>query len=149
VAAVALAIVLLAASACREANADTVVVRPHAGKPIEVTVEVAATPQARELGLMYRDRLAPDAGMLFVFPRSEPQSFWMKNTRISLDIVFIADDGRIVRIHRKTEPFSERGLPSGEPVRYVLEVEGGFSERAGLTEGDRVDLGRLASTPAR
>jgi uncharacterized membrane protein (UPF0127 family) len=111
-------------------------------------VEVAANPRARELGLMYRDALAPDSGMLFVFPKSSPQSFWMRNTRIPLDIVYVTDDGRIARIHRKTTPFSEAPLPSGEPVRFVLEVDGGAMEAHGIGEGDHIDLGRFASTPA-
>lgn len=124
-------------------------VRPRAGDPVSVAVEIAATPGARELGLMYRDGLAPDTGMLFVFPRREPQSFWMRNTKIPLDIFFVDDSGEIVRIHRRTTPFSEAPLPSDRPVRFVLEVEGGFAERHGVSEGDRVELGGLARTSAR
>jgi uncharacterized membrane protein (UPF0127 family) len=149
IAALALAVSLVAAPGCRASGAsDSVSVVPSAGQPVTVAVEIAATPQARELGLMYRDSLGPTSGMLFVFPAKAPQAFWMRNTRIPLDIMFIADDGRIVRIHRRTTPFSETGLPSGEPVRFVLEVEGGFSDEHGVQEGDRVDLGRLATTPA-
>lgn len=142
---VALALVL---ASCSRASAESVVVQPHSGAGIPVAVEIAATPQSRELGLMYRDSLAPDSGMLFVFPERAPQSFWMRNTKIPLDILFVDEDGRIVRIHRRTEPFSEKSLPSGAPIRFVLEVEGGFSERHGVTEGDRIDLGALAKTPS-
>ena len=144
-----LAALLVATAACRGDAGDGVVLHGRDGSTVRVAVEIAATPQARELGLMYRDALAADAGMLFVFPKSAPQSFWMRNTRIPLDIVYIAEDGRIVRIHRKTTPFSEAPLPSGEPVRFVLEVDGGYMDRHGVGEGDRVDLGRFAETPAR
>jgi uncharacterized membrane protein (UPF0127 family) len=146
--AAALLVVLIGASACSGAGRDTVTVVPKSGEPIDVSVELATTPQQRELGLMYRDSLGPTSGMLFVFPKKAHQSFWMRNTRIPHDIVYIEDDGRIARIHRKTTPYSEAGLPSGVPIRFVLEVEGGFSEKHGLTEGDRVDLGPLAATPS-
>lgn len=145
----ALALLAFLLASCARAGADSVVVQPHSGAGVPVAVEVAATPQSRELGLMYRDSLAPDAGMLFVFPSRAPQAFWMHNTKISLDIIFIDEDGRIVRIHRRTEPFSDKSLPSDAPIRFVLEVEGGFSERHGVSEGDRIELGALANTPSR
>jgi uncharacterized membrane protein (UPF0127 family) len=116
---------------------------------VQVAVELATTPDSRQLGLMYRTSLAPRSGMLFIFPRRTNQSFWMRNTKIPLDIMYIADDGRIVRIHERTVPFSEQGLPSGEPVRFVLEVPGGFSAEHGVRAGDRVELGTLATSPVR
>lgn len=117
--------------------------------PVPVAVELATTPAAREMGLMYRDALPAGAGMLFVFPEAALQSFWMRNTKIPLDIVYVADGGRIARIARQTTPFSERPIPSGEPVRFVLEVPGGFTEEHRVDEGDRVDLGDLANAPSR
>ena len=101
------------------------------------------------MGLMYRDALPDGSGMLFVFPEAAVQSFWMRNTKIPLDIVYVAADGRIARIARRTTPFSERPLPSGEPVRFVLEVPGGFTEQHRVDEGDRIDLGDLANLPSR
>ena len=86
--------------------------------------------------------------MLFIFPERAQQSFWMRNTKTPLDILYLADDGRIVRIHERTVPFSEQGLPSDEPVRFVLEVPGGFSAEHGVRAGDRVELGELAAHPA-
>jgi uncharacterized membrane protein (UPF0127 family) len=144
-----LAGLLASAAACRGDSGDAVVLHGRDGSTVRVAVEIAATPRAREIGLMYRDALATDSGMLFVFPKKSPQSFWMRNTRIPLDIVYLDDDGRIVRIHRKTEPFTDTPRPSGAPVRFVLEVDGGYMEQHGVGEGDRVELGRLKDTPAR
>jgi hypothetical protein len=101
-------------------------------------VELATTPEQRALGLMHRESLAPDAGMLFVFPRPRPVSFWMKDTLISLDMLFIEPDGRIGAIAERTTPLSEEPIPSGIPVRGVLEVPGGTVERLGIRVGDRV-----------
>jgi uncharacterized protein len=141
--------ILAVAGSCHGDGGNAVVLHPHDGEPVRIAVELATTPRAREVGLMYRDALPESSGMLFVFPTRRLQSFWMHNTRIPLDIAYIADDGRIVRIHRRTKPFSEEPLPSGAPVRFVLEVDGGFMERVGVGEGDRVELGSLADTPAR
>ena len=121
---------------------------PLGGAPIEVEVEVVATPALRQRGLMFRKELPGGTGMLFVFPQSQPLSFWMRNTLIPLDILYIEDGGRIVRIHENTEPLSEKGLPSGAPARFVLEVPGGWTAQVGIREGDRAELGTLADTPA-
>jgi uncharacterized membrane protein (UPF0127 family) len=146
-AAVAVGLTLLAS--CRSEARDRVVLEPKGGEPVPVAVELATTPDARQLGLMYREALAPGEGMLFIFPDVAPRSFWMQNTKIPLDILFIADDGRIVNIQERTTPFSTKGLPSSEPVRFVLEVPGGFADEHGVDAGDHVSLGSLAATPAR
>lgn len=137
------AVALLIAGAC--SGRPTVVVHPKDRPPVRVRVEVAATDEARRMGLMYRTTLEADQGMLFVFPGEQPREFWMKNTPLSLDIIFAASDGRIVRIHERTEPYSTAPLPSGAPARYVLEVPGGSCGRWGLRTGDRLDLGRLGT----
>ena len=148
-AAVAAVAVALAGSACRSrASGPTVTLVPRQGAPTTVTVEVVTTPQERERGLMYREELDPSSGMLFVFPATQNLSFWMRNTKIPLDILFIDDAGTIVRIHRRTRPFSETSLPSGRPARFALELVGGTADRIGIAEGDRVELGALATTPA-
>lgn len=148
--AVALATALVGAQACARDRAPRVVLHPGGDvPPVPVAVELATTPSAREMGLMYRDALPEGSGMLFVFPEPAVQAFWMRNTKIPLDILYVAGDGRIARIARNTTPFSERPLPSGEPVRFVLELPGGFTESHGIDEGDRVDLGELANTPSR
>ncbi|HVV93950.1 MAG TPA: DUF192 domain-containing protein [Hyphomicrobiales bacterium] len=101
-------------------------------------VEIAADEAARTQGLMYRRALAPDAGMLFVFDATAPVSFWMKNTYIPLDMVFIRADGVVHRVEANAEPLSERPIDSGAPVRYVLEIAGGRAAAIGLKRGDKV-----------
>ena len=101
-------------------------------------VELATTEAERERGLMFRRELPEGTGMLFDFRREQPVSFWMKNTYIPLDMMFIRADGRILRIAENTEPMSEREIPSGGPVRAVLEVIGGTAQKLGIAPGDRV-----------
>jgi uncharacterized protein len=101
-------------------------------------VELAATPQDRERGLMYRRELPEGQGMLFDFERDQEVSFWMKNTYIPLDMIFIRSDGRILRIAENTEPLSERLVPSRGAVQAVLEVIGGTTRKLGIAPGDRV-----------
>jgi len=102
------------------------------------TVEIADTEATREKGLMYRKELPEGRGMLFDFFRDQPVGFWMKNTLITLDMIFIRSDGRIVSIAENTEPLSERVIPAGAPVRAVLEVKGGTARRLGIQPGDQV-----------
>lgn len=105
----------------------------------EFQVELALTPAERSRGLMYRRSMPADHGMLFDFEREEMVSMWMRNTYISLDMLFIRTDGSIARIAQHTEPLSERTISSGEPVRFVLELNAGTSEQLGISAGDRVD----------
>ena len=101
-------------------------------------IEVADKPRERSQGLMYRRELAPDAGMLFDFEEQRPVSMWMKNTYISLDMLFIRRNGTIVNIAENTVPFSLQSIPSGAPVLAVLEVIGGTARRLGIRPGDRI-----------
>lgn len=101
-------------------------------------VEIARTAEQQSQGLMYRQRLAPDAGMLFLYAAPEQASFWMKNTYIPLDIIFVGPDGRIVRIAERTVPFSLEAIPSGGSVLAVLEVNGGTTARLKIKAGDRL-----------
>lgn len=101
-------------------------------------VEVARTARQHATGLMFRRRLAPDAGMLFLYRTSGPVTMWMKNTFIPLDMLFVAADGRIVRIAQRTVPHSIQTIPSGGPVISVLELNGGTAERLGIRTGDRI-----------
>jgi uncharacterized membrane protein (UPF0127 family) len=101
-------------------------------------VEIVSNDADRAKGLMYRKELPEGRGMLFDFQREQDIAMWMKNTYIPLDMIFITGDGRIRRIAENTEPLSERIIPSGGPVRGVLEVIGGTARRLGLAPGDRV-----------
>ena len=106
--------------------------------PEHFAVELATTPAQRELGLMYRQALPADAGMLFIYPDEESVAFWMKNTLIPLDMLFIGADGHIRRIAERAVPLSETPIPSVDPVMAVLEVNGGTVERLGIKQGDLV-----------
>jgi len=128
-------LVLLAACSRR----PQVLIRTPQGE-VAVAVEVAATPQARSQGLMYRKDLGANAGMLFVFPSETEQSFWMKNTPLPLDMIFIGSDRRIVGIIAEAKPFSLEARSVATPSRYVLEVHGGFCQRHAISPGDRVEL---------
>jgi hypothetical protein len=108
------------------------------GKRHGFKVEVASSPDERAQGLMFRRTLAPDAGMLFDFGRTEPVAMWMKNTLIPLDMLFIASDGAVVNIAQRTVPGSLTPIPSAKPVRFVLELAGGTTARLGIKPGDKV-----------
>jgi uncharacterized membrane protein (UPF0127 family) len=101
-------------------------------------VEFVDNDESRTRGLMFRKSLAPDRGMLFDFKTERPLAFWMKNTLIPLDMVFIRADGTIRSIARNTTPLSEAPVPSGGPVRAVLEIPGGRAAQLGILPGDRV-----------
>jgi hypothetical protein len=105
----------------------------------ELTVEVAATLESRRQGLMHREELPPNRGMLFVFADSEYRSFWMKDTSIPLSLAYIREDGIITGIY-ELEPFSLDSVESRAEVKYALEVNRGTFERLGVSAGDRVLL---------
>lgn len=107
-------------------------------------IELALTDYEIQTGLMYRNSMEEKEGMLFVFQDEAPHSFYMKNTLIALDILFIDNSLRIVNIHRNATPLSEAGIPSSGPVQYVLEINAGLSDRWGLSAGDRI---RYEKTP--
>jgi uncharacterized membrane protein (UPF0127 family) len=103
------------------------------------TVELATNDAERERGLMFRKELPEGRGMLFDFQHEQPVAFWMHNTYIPLDMIFIRGDGRILSIAENTKPLSDALVPSGGPVRAVLEVIGGTARKLGIAPGDRVE----------
>jgi hypothetical protein len=127
---------LLALSACSGEEASRAAIETRAGTAHGFSVELALTPEEQRQGLMHRRELAEDTGMLFFYPACARAAFWMKNTYIPLDMIFVAADGRIVRIARMTEPQSLDIHESGEPVNGVFEVNGGLTQRLGIEEGD-------------
>jgi len=109
------------------------------------TVEVADTDAARARGLMFRTELAPDHGMLFIHDREEPQAFWMRNTRIPLDILYFDRDRRLVSASLRTPPCSAGyncpSYPSRGPALFTLELNAGVAERLGVSTGDELVFG--------
>ena len=105
----------------------------------KINIEVAKTPDQEQQGLMYRRSMADSLGMLFVFDVEEQQSFWMKNTYIPLDIIYVSANKEIVSIAANCKPLSEESIPSNGLTKYVVEVNGGYAAEKGLKKGDKVD----------
>jgi uncharacterized membrane protein (UPF0127 family) len=103
-----------------------------------IVIEIADTPDEINKGMMYRTQLEADQGMLFLFESEEYQSFWMKNTKISLDIIFINSNYQIVHIAKHTIPYSKDPIPSMKPARYVLEVNAGYCDKHAINEQDYI-----------
>jgi uncharacterized protein len=104
---------------------------------------MAVTPEQRNRGLMFRQSLASDAGMLFDFEEERPVAFWMQNTFIPLDMIFIASDGTVRKVHANAVPHDTTSIPSEYPVRFVLEIPGGRAAEIGLEPGDRLEHPRV------
>ncbi|KZE35532.1 DUF192 domain-containing protein [Chelatococcus daeguensis] len=129
---------LASATAALAQSLENLTIRTASGSHA-FAVEVVRTPEERAIGLMNRRFLPADRGMLFDFGEAAPVSMWMKNTYISLDMLFIRADGTIARIAQRTEPLSTRIVPSGEPVLSVLELNAGTAARIGARPGDKVE----------
>jgi uncharacterized membrane protein (UPF0127 family) len=108
------------------------------GQKHRFTVEVASTSEQQTMGLMYRNKLAPDRGMIFPFESPRVASFWMRNTLIPLDMIFVRADGSIANIEANTVPYSEEWILSDGPVAAVLEIAGGRAAELGIKPGDKV-----------
>lgn len=121
-------------SAQSECSPDHIDIKNN-GAAVRFAVEVVDTPEGRSQGLMHRESMPMFSGMLFVYPREMPVAFWMRNTLIPLDMIFIDDDGNVINIHENAIPLDETSIPSTAPVKYVLEINGGLSERLKLTAG--------------
>jgi len=132
-----LIVVLLRPAQLAGATIETLEVASKSGVHA-FSVEVVDSDEERQKGLMFRKELPEGKGMLFDFKTEAPVSFWMKNTYVALDMIFIRGDGRIVSIAENTEPMSERMIPSAGPVRGVLEVVAGTARKLGIRPGDRV-----------
>lgn len=113
-----------------------------AGKAHRFTVEIARSEAEQAQGLMNRETLAPDRGMIFPYATPVMASFWMKNTLIPLDIIFVRENGTIARIEANTAPLSLEPVAAGEPVTLVLELAGGRAAELGITEGAKVEWPR-------
>jgi uncharacterized protein len=103
-----------------------------------IDIEKADNDMERQFGMMYRKSMPDTEGMLFLFDKAGPQSFWMRNTYISLDIMFVDAENRILNIHHNTRPQSDNSLPSTGDAQFVVEVPGGFSDKYGVKPGDKI-----------
>ncbi len=140
IAALVLALVALpAAAACRDGAAD---LRGEWGSA-RFAVELADTPERRAEGLMHRAQMPLSAGMLFLYPAPQPVSFWMRNTLISLDMIFMDATGRVSRVHHEAVPLDETPIHGGDAVQYVLEINGGLAARLGIDTGTEMRHPRL------
>ncbi|MBI5402202.1 MAG: DUF192 domain-containing protein [Ignavibacteriae bacterium] len=108
----------------------------------KIDIEIADNDAKTQQGLMYRKSMEENRGMLFIFPIAQEHSFWMKNTFISLDIIFSDKDKKIVKIHKSTTPQSTKSLPSGSPTLYVVEVIAGYTDKYRIAEGDMINFTR-------
>lgn len=105
-----------------------------------IDVEFAKNEMERSLGLMYRSSMDEHQGMWFIFPEEAPRSFYMRNTEISLDIIYLDKDKKVVSIAKNARPYDETSLPSEKPAMYVLEINGGLADKWGIDKDDRVEV---------
>ncbi|MGR7812226.1 DUF192 domain-containing protein [Lacinutrix undariae] len=119
----------------RKANSDSLIT--------SLDIEIADDDYQTQTGLMYRDHMDKKQGMLFIFPDERPRSFYMKNTRIPLDIIYINTNKKVVSIQKNARPFNETSLPSEGPTKYVLEINGGLADTWNIETGDTVDFSIL------
>ena len=130
---------LVFAPALHAAETISVTLETEAGR-VTVNAELADTPEERARGLMYRDDFGPGDAMLFTYETDSTLSFWMKNTPVSLDIIYFDAGGHWLNTHGATEPFSLEGLLSDGPAQYVLEISAGEASRLGIGEGTQLVL---------
>lgn len=126
-----------ASTARAQAGVETLTIVTASGE-YGFRVEIAKDEATRERGLMFRRFMGADRGMLFEFPTNEPVGFWMRNTYIPLDMLFIAPDGTVTRVAEDAQPLSETIIPSGGPCVGVLELNAGEAEKIGVKVGDKV-----------
>ncbi len=139
----------LLAFGCEKSKAAATLefVKDDGSRSPKIEAELAVSPGERSLGLMYRKSLAPQSGMLFIFPREEPRSFWMKNTYLELDLIFLDAELRVVSVIERALPLSEQGQESEKPAKYVLEVAGGSAAKWGIRPGAKLAVeGELPDT---
>jgi uncharacterized membrane protein (UPF0127 family) len=126
-------------TSCTGSRGPVVVLHGTQGE-VAVRVEIARTREQLSRGLMWRTELDADAGMLFVFGDTAPRTFWMKNTPLPLDILFLDERGTVLNVAAATTPYSEAPVRSAGPARYVLEVNAGFAAKHGIEAGAKAEL---------
>ena len=144
--AIALALTLFSLPAAAWADDGKLVLHTETGN-YTFNVDVVDTPESRQQGLMFVTELADDAGMLFDFKQEQLVSFWMRNTFIPLDMIFVDADGVVQTVHANARPHDTTSIPSEVPVQFVLEIPGGRAEEIGLKAGDTMEHDRVATAP--
>ncbi len=124
-------------------HADLQVISSKGDTIHSFNIEIAEDDYHTQLGLMYRSDMDKDNGMIFIFPDVQPRSFWMRNTRIGLDIIYADANGVIVSIAKYAKPFDEKALPSKAPAKYVLELNDGIADKYGIKAGDKLVWKRI------
>lgn len=146
---VALFCILAATSAkAVDFRTEPLEIRKQDGTVQHFTVEIATTTGERELGLMNRQEMADDHGMIFDFGESRPVYMWMKNTYLPLDMLFLSDTGKITHVHPDAQPFSENIIDSHGLVHFVIELNGGLAAKLGIKEGDVAVSDQIARATA-
>ncbi|HBB54787.1 MAG TPA: DUF192 domain-containing protein [Hyphomonadaceae bacterium] len=145
--ALALVFVLALSSPAGAQEREPLTIVTADGQRHAFSIDLADTAQERQLGLMNVESIADDYGMLFDFGQTAPVSMWMKNTLLSLDMLFVGEDGTVKSIARRTKPLSTRTIPSGAPVKAVLEIRGGRASELGVKVGDRIEHPLFAAKP--
>ncbi len=133
-----MAVFILQACSAATEQQDVLTIETRNNGPIVFHIEIADNEDTQELGLMNRTSLAEDSGMLFVWRDIEQRTFWMKNTLIPLDMLFVAEDGTIHHIHHMAKPLDLSKVSSEAPSKAVLEINGGLSDILGIAEGDKI-----------
>lgn len=139
----ALIIMIMPLTACAKEDSatfkhDTITIETQAGPLYAIDVELALTKKQQAQGLMHRESLDSDKGMIFFFPKESIRSFWMKNTLIPLDMIFIDKTGKIVHIHSNARPLDETHITTPKPALAVLEINGGQSDKWNIKAGDKI-----------
>jgi uncharacterized protein len=144
----ALFLIVLASAMAFSASFETesLVIRTRAGKEFTFTVELAIAANQRQQGLMNRDEMGADRGMLFDFGETRRVYMWMKNTYLPLDMLFVEPNGRIALVKADTLPLSEEIIDSRDPVRFVLELNAGTAQKLGIAAGDMIESGQIAAS---
>lgn len=128
------------------AGAVPLLIESESGGNVTLEVEIASNPENRRQGLMHRDSLPSRSGMLFLFPEVSTPVFWMKDTPLSLDLIYIDSLGKIVGIHEKAAPNTETKISTPSPIKAVLEISGGEAQKLGILVGDKVIFKDLINT---
>ena len=122
---------------------EATLLKPNGDTIQQIDIEIADNSYERQTGLMYRESMEDDQGMLFIYDNEAPRAFYMKNTFIPLDIIYFASDSTAVSFQKNAQPQDETSLPSGEPAQFVLELNAGLADDWNIEVGDKIDFERV------